>query len=169
LSLNSAARDLANPNNLKGLLVHEFGHALGLDHSDVAESVMYANPYHDYTYMQTLRTDDIQASTYLYPTSAVRYYDSGILTLPRVEIQPGSSQYAGVTLQLNQAGNFALVSAAPAAYNAQGISGDFENGTLSLPEVDVHNGNTSVKYTGVKLVLRTDMTFSISDGKQAQY
>lgn len=42
----------------QGLITHELGHMLGLDHSNVSESIMYAQPYHDFDYQQTIRTDD---------------------------------------------------------------------------------------------------------------
>lgn len=43
---------------VEGIMTHELGHAIGLSHSDVSASVMYANPYHSVTYMRTLRGDD---------------------------------------------------------------------------------------------------------------
>jgi hypothetical protein len=51
----------------KGLITHELGHVLGIAHSDISESVMFANPYHGTVYMETLRADDIDAVTTLYP------------------------------------------------------------------------------------------------------
>ena len=51
----------------KGLISHELGHVLGIGHSNISESVMFANPYHTTVYQETLRTDDIDAVTTLYP------------------------------------------------------------------------------------------------------
>lgn len=56
-------------NDLEGLITHEVGHLLGIDHSNVEESVMYSNPYHSYGYQRILRQDDINIATLLYPVS----------------------------------------------------------------------------------------------------
>jgi hypothetical protein len=47
-------------------MTHEIGHALGLDHSNVPASVMYASPYHSTSYMATLRGDDANGCAALY-------------------------------------------------------------------------------------------------------
>ncbi len=57
-----------NLEQLQGLITHEIGHLLGIGHSDVATSIMYANPYHSYLYQQTLRDDDIKILQILYPS-----------------------------------------------------------------------------------------------------
>ena len=51
----------------KGLITHELGHVLGIAHSNINNSIMYANPYHGTVFMETLRADDISAVTELYP------------------------------------------------------------------------------------------------------
>ena len=51
----------------EGIMVHEVGHIIGLDHSNVPSSVMYANPYHEPLYMLTLKQDDIRGARALYP------------------------------------------------------------------------------------------------------
>jgi len=53
--------------DLQGLMTHEFGHVLGIDHSDDSSSIMYANPYHSYKYQAVLRESDIEDIQSLYP------------------------------------------------------------------------------------------------------
>ncbi|MBS4095590.1 MAG: matrixin family metalloprotease [Sulfuricella sp.] len=57
--------------SLEAVATHEFGHALGLDHSNVADSIMYANPYHSSTDQLVLKSDDITACQALYGASAL--------------------------------------------------------------------------------------------------
>lgn len=58
---------------LRGVITHEVGHILGLDHSDNLNSIMYVSPsgeYHAYGYQATLKDDDIRAVQELYPRRA---------------------------------------------------------------------------------------------------
>lgn len=55
--------------DLEALIVHETGHMLGINHSDVRESVMFASPYNSYKYQRTLRGDDASACAQIYGTS----------------------------------------------------------------------------------------------------
>ena len=70
--LNSGNQNISsvpsNLNELQGLITHQIGHLLALDHSDVEESIMYANPFHSYEYQTILRNDDIKAASLLYPS-----------------------------------------------------------------------------------------------------
>ena len=50
----------------QGVITHELGHLVGLDHSDQADSVMYF-PYHKAGYQRTLKEDDINGARSLYP------------------------------------------------------------------------------------------------------
>lgn len=51
---------------LDGVLMHEVGHAIGIGHSDKQAAIMSASPYHEVTYNQTLRGDDIEACSSIY-------------------------------------------------------------------------------------------------------
>lgn len=55
---------------LRGAMVHELVHVLFIRHSDVPESIMFADPYHSCQYQETLRKDDIEALGSLYPPQA---------------------------------------------------------------------------------------------------
>ncbi len=64
--------ELDNAFNLAALATHEIGHMLGIAHSDVQQSVMFADPYNTYAFQSTLRGDDAAACVTLYgaPASA---------------------------------------------------------------------------------------------------
>lgn len=51
---------------LDGVLTHELGHAIGISHSNIVESVMSADPYNSFDYMRVLRGDDAKACATLY-------------------------------------------------------------------------------------------------------
>lgn len=74
--------------NLAGLLAHEWGHVLGLEHSDQAQSVMFANPYHTYAFQNSLRADDAAACAQLYGPSphaqAMRVFNWAEQTFPHL-------------------------------------------------------------------------------------
>lgn len=59
-------RMTADINHFQAIMTHEFGHIIGLDHSNDSASIMYA-PYHTFEYQMTLRTDDVNAARSLYP------------------------------------------------------------------------------------------------------
>ncbi len=56
--------------SIDATFTHELGHAIGLGHSNVSESVMFASPYHDSHYVRTLRGDDAKGCAALYGASA---------------------------------------------------------------------------------------------------
>jgi hypothetical protein len=56
--------------DVESIMTHELGHVLGLNHSDLQASVMFANPYNTYEYQRTLRGDDANGCAALYGASA---------------------------------------------------------------------------------------------------
>lgn len=65
---NAGSTVPANLTQLQGLITHEVGHLLAIDHSNVEESIMYANPYHSFEYQAVLQDDDIKVASLLYPS-----------------------------------------------------------------------------------------------------
>lgn len=55
--------------DVKAIMTHEIGHVIGLKHSEVQRSVMFANPYNSYSFQRTLRGDDANACAALYGVS----------------------------------------------------------------------------------------------------
>lgn len=55
--------------DVESIMTHELGHVLGLTHSNVQASIMFANPYNSYAYQRTLRGDDASACAALYGAS----------------------------------------------------------------------------------------------------
>jgi hypothetical protein len=107
------------------LLLHEFGHLLGINHSQLNGTLMSGPPYSDYNAVGTLTLDDARACQCLYgPPPGV---SAGTLcsTPPVLEFgsQPtGSSSQK--TFQVGNSGNasvtIASVSATPGAYQTSG-------------------------------------------------
>lgn len=56
--------------DVEAIMTHELGHFIGLNHSNVQASVMFASPYNSYSYQRTLRGDDADACAALYGASA---------------------------------------------------------------------------------------------------
>lgn len=51
--------------DIQSVAAHEFGHALGLDHSADTSAVMYAASYYDSTWGRTLNHDDVDGAEWL--------------------------------------------------------------------------------------------------------
>lgn len=64
--INFNIAEVRDTTTLRAVANHELGHMLGLAHSDVSASIMFANPYHDIQYLLTLRQDDITGCTDVY-------------------------------------------------------------------------------------------------------
>jgi hypothetical protein len=76
---------LSNYFDLQSVATHEFGHALGLDHSGVAHAVMFPAGDTGESQQRTLSTDDVIAISFLYPSSSFASYlgtISGQVTFP---------------------------------------------------------------------------------------
>jgi hypothetical protein len=78
---------LSNYFDLQSVATHEFGHALGLDHSGVAHAVMFPAGDTGESQQRTLSTDDVIAISFLYPSSSFASYlgtISGQVTFPNI-------------------------------------------------------------------------------------
>jgi hypothetical protein len=76
---------LANHFDLQSVATHEFGHALGLDHSGIAHAVMFPAGDTGESQQRTLSSDDVIAVSFLYPSSSFASYlgtISGQVTMP---------------------------------------------------------------------------------------
>jgi hypothetical protein len=65
---------LPNEFDLQSVATHEFGHALGLDHSGIAHAVMFPAGDTGESQQRTLSTDDLIAISFLYPSSNFASY-----------------------------------------------------------------------------------------------
>jgi|GEM_PF-6655009 len=90
---------LTNEECWKGIVTHELGHILNLDHSDTQDSIMFAAPYNSCEFQQTLRYDDITAPHAMYPKNEPNYevtvMENGCLYFPNLE-------YQGVNYQVRE-------------------------------------------------------------------
>jgi hypothetical protein len=68
--LNTAVGRPWTTDRIDGVMTHEWGHAIGVNHSDTEESVMSATPYNPVPYQRILRGDDAKACAALYGASS---------------------------------------------------------------------------------------------------
>lgn len=127
--VNGGRYSVQTTSELIGLVAHELGHVIGIDHSDVYESIMYANPYHTFTYQQTLRGDDIRACQALYPSILEKNFEianqgDAILSITEIKpsnneswitvsptsfsLEPGSSKEISVVINLSDAPTYSV-------------------------------------------------------------
>ncbi len=76
--------------DLKGLITHEVGHLLAIDHSENEDSIMHTKPYHPYEYQAILKDDDIRIASLLYPHSTNKPLTA---VRPNFQIVIGSATY----------------------------------------------------------------------------
>jgi hypothetical protein len=75
IAFNTVVTTPWNLESVDGVITHELGHAIGVKHSNVPESVMFANPYHSYNYLRALRGDDANACAALYGAASTAESD----------------------------------------------------------------------------------------------
>jgi hypothetical protein len=117
---------LANQFDVQSTAAHEFGHALGLDHSGIAHAMMF--PFGDVGAGQqrTLAVDDVVGISFLYPASDFSIATgtiSGTITLSgngifaahvvAIDTATGAAAVDGLT---NMDGTYKLVGAPPGTY-----------------------------------------------------
>jgi hypothetical protein len=87
VQFSTSTPPLSNDIDLQSVATHEFGHALGLDHSGVAHAVMFPAGDTGESQERILSTDDIIAISSLYPSSSFASYlgtISGQVSFPNV-------------------------------------------------------------------------------------
>lgn len=57
---------VTTPDSMRRTATHEWGHALGLDHSDVGGAIMTGPPFHEYNALTTIQQDDVRGCRCLY-------------------------------------------------------------------------------------------------------
>ena len=87
--------------DIRGIAAHEFGHAIGLDHSAIRTSTMYAAALNRGQHLRTLHADDIAGVEFLYDTRAGASPAASIL-----EVEPSSGPAAGRNEVLIRGRNF---------------------------------------------------------------
>ena len=77
MAINTADHDWStsgavDANDLHNTITHEFGHALGLAHSDLTDASMYESTYEGETLKRDIDTDDEHGMRYLYSEAYVQ-------------------------------------------------------------------------------------------------
>jgi len=142
ISINGGDEDMQDMNILQGIMTHEFGHVLGLDHSDDTRSIMFARPYHSGEYQKFLRSDDRLAASTLYPQPCLASHSAEVDSALNISIPVirWNDNYLSATLE--HTGNGLVFSLAGYAYisdsancHAEGLLQD--DLSLYLPAVSI--------------------------------
>jgi hypothetical protein len=120
---------------IEDVLTHEFGHALGLSHSDVADATMY--PYYSYCSedMRSLASDDIAGVESLYPpTGQTNTAPTTTISSPAsgTSVQGGTSIAFSGSANDTQDGNLSASLAWTSSRDGQIGTGASFSGTLSV-------------------------------------
>jgi hypothetical protein len=116
---------VTNADFLSRLLLHEFGHLLGINHSQLDNTLMSGPPFSEYNTLNTLTPDDVRACRCLY--GAPPGVNAGVLCTTPAVVDVGSLPAGSATqksFQLGNGGNASVtissVTASPAAYQTSG-------------------------------------------------
>jgi hypothetical protein len=74
VNFSTSTPPLANYVDLQSVATHEFGHALGLDHSGIAHAVMFPAEETGESQQRNFSTDDLIGISFLYPSSNFASY-----------------------------------------------------------------------------------------------
>jgi len=133
---------------VEDIAVHEFGHALGLDHSTAADATMYPTYYYCSQEMRSLAADDMAGAQALYPVTA-----------PATNTAPA--------LTVSAPGSFTTITAGT-SLTFSGSASDKEEGTLTPRLSWVSNIDGQIGVGGsFSRVLSTGthaITVSVTDG-----
>ena len=140
---------LANDFDLQSVATHEFGHALGLDHSGIAHAVMFPGGDTGESQQRTLSTDDLIAVAFLYPSSNFASYlgtISGQVSFPTV----GGIYAAHVVAIDAKTGNVVLdrLTNADGSYSLYVPPGSYNVLALPLAPDDQHGITSLSDFTG---------------------
>jgi predicted Zn-dependent protease len=105
--MNLSNTQLLDLETLQGVLNHELGHYLGLAHSNVEASIMFANPYHPIPYLLVLQQDDINGCSALYGASS-----TAVVTTPPTIAGGGTSSIAPASSGCSGSGSSSTPSSA---------------------------------------------------------